>query len=131
MNKGMKYVDGFLLVVKKNKLDDYKAMAQKASKIWKKYGALEYFECVGDDLYPDVPEGMEGITFPELTKINEDEIVIFAFIVYESREKRDEINKKVMKDPEMSPEAWEGKPMPFDMKRASFGGFKTIVEERK
>ena len=130
----MKYVDGFVLVVKKDRIEDYREMAQKASQIWKKYGALEYFECVGDDLNPKILEGMEdmkGTTFPELTKINEDETVVFAFIVYKSREQRDEVNEKVMKDPEMSPEAWEGKEMPFDMKKVSFGGFKVLVEERR
>lgn len=131
MKKDMKYVDGFVLVVKKDKLEDYKKMAQMGSNIWMKYGALEYFECVGDDLDPKVPDEMKGITFPQLTKIDEDETVVFSFIVYESKEKRDEINKKVMSDPQMSAEAWKDKPMPFDMKKLAFGGFRAMVEGKK
>ncbi len=132
----MKYVDGFILVVKKDKLDDYKKMATLAGKIWKKHGALEYLECVGDDLNPKMPEEMKQESmkmrnFSEMAGAEEDEVVIFSFISFESKEHRDEVNKKVMEDPEMSPEEWKDKPMPFEMEKMAYGGFKAIVEERK
>lgn len=123
----MKYVDGFVLVVPKKKLNDYKKMAANGGKIWKKHGALEYFECVGDDLTPNM-EGMKGMTFPKMTKLKAGETVIFSFIVFKSRAHRDAVNAKVMKDPTMG-EEWKDKPMPFDMKRMAYGGFTTIVEE--
>ena len=121
----MKYIDGFVLVVPKNKLEVYREMAQKAGKIWRKHGALEYFECVGDDLSPNTG-GMKILTFPEMAKAKKDEVVMFSFIVYNSREHRDEVNKKVMKDPFMKEQPKE---MPFDMKKMCYGGFKAIVEE--
>lgn len=124
----MKYVDGFVLAVSKDKLEDYRKFAQKAGEIWKKHGALEYFECVGDDMKPHAPgEECETLTFPGLINAKENEEIIFAFIVFESREHRDEVNKKVMNDPEM--ENHEMKETPFDVKRMAWGGFKSIVEE--
>lgn len=122
-----KYVDGFVIVVKKKDLGAYKKMAIWGAKTWKKYGALDYFECVGDDL--KVQKGM-GQGFGKLTNLKKNEMVIFSFIVYKSRKHRDEVNKKVMKEMD-SPEnkkKYENQPMPFDMKRFSYGGFKTIVE---
>lgn len=131
----MSYVDGFVLVVKKDKLDEYREMASIGGKIWKKHGALQYFECVGDDLNPqmpdDVPEEMKGMKmrlFPEMVGTGKGEVVIFSFIIFESKEHRDEVNKKVMADPEMNSEEWKDKPMPFDMRRMAFGGFKVLVE---
>jgi uncharacterized protein YbaA (DUF1428 family) len=124
----MKYVDGFVLVVSEKNLPAYRKMAEKAGKIWMKHGALEYFECVGDDLNPDVPPEMQGIRFPQMIKAGTGETVIFSFIVYKSRAHRDEVNAKVMKDPDMNDPEWKDKPMPFDMKRAAYGGFKVIVE---
>jgi len=126
----MKYVDGFVLVVPKKKIGAYKKMAQMAGKIWKKHGALEYFECIGDDLHPNMG-GVKGTTFPKMAKLRKGETIWFSFIVYKSKEHRNQVNKKVMKDPLMSPEAWKDKPMPFDMKKVAYAGFKTMVEERK
>jgi uncharacterized protein YbaA (DUF1428 family) len=125
----MKYVDGFVLVVPEKNLPAYREMARKAGKIWKGHGALEYFECVGDDLTPDVPPEMKGVRFPEMAGAGPGETVIFSFIVYKSRAHRDEVNAKVMQDPAMNDPAWKDKPMPFDMKRTAYGGFKVIVEE--
>ena len=124
----MKYVDGFVLVVSEKNLPAYRKMAEKAGKIWMKHGALEYFECVGDDLNPDVPPEMQGIRFPQMIKAGTGETVIFSFIIYKSRAHRDEVNAEVMKDPDMNDPEWKDKPMPFDMKRAAYGGFKVIVE---
>lgn len=94
--------------------------------MWKKYGALEYFECIGDDLNP---KGMGAVlTFPKMTKMKPAETVVFSFIVFKSRKHRDQVNAKVMKDPSMSSEAWKDKPMPFDMKKMAYGGFKSIVD---
>ena len=123
----MKYVDGFLIVVPADKLDDYRAMAEEGRDVWMKHGALDYKECVGDDLHPQMG-GMETLPFPTLTGLAADERLIFAFIVYSSRQHRDEVNAKVMSDPAMSPEKMQDKPMPFDFKRFSFGGFEVLVD---
>lgn len=120
-----KYVDGFVLVVSEKKLGEYKKMATMGAKIWKKYGALDYKECVSDDLRPAGMEDMPGL-FPKLTNLKRGERVIFSFIVYKSRKHRDQVNAKVMKDPAMSPENFKG-PMPFDMKRMAVGGFEVLV----
>jgi uncharacterized protein YbaA (DUF1428 family) len=93
------------------------------AKVWKKYGALDYYECVGDDLA--VQHGM-GMGFKKLTKLKPDETVVFSFIVYKSKAHRDQVNKKVMSDPAMN--NFSEKDMPMDMKRFVYGGFKTIVE---
>jgi uncharacterized protein YbaA (DUF1428 family) len=124
----MKYVDGFVLVVSEKNLPAYRKMAEKAGKIWMKHGALEYFECVGDDLDPDVPPEMKGVRFPQMAGAGPGETVVFSFIVYKSRAHRDKVNAMVMKDPAMNDPEWMDKPMPFDMKRAAYGGFKVIVE---
>lgn len=118
-----KYVDGYILPVPKKKLSQYRKMAKVGAKTWKKYGALEYFECVGDDLSP----AFAGITFPQTVKARKNETVIFSFIVYKSRKHRDSVNAKVMKDPIMNDPM--NMPIPFDMKRMVYGGFKAIVEE--
>lgn len=120
----MSYVDGFLLVVKKKNLKAYKAMATVACKVWREHGALDYKECVADDL--KVPPGC-GNSYADLLKCRKDETVVFAFIVYKSRKERDRINAKVMSDPRMN-EAMQGKKMPFDMKRMWVGGFAGLVE---
>lgn len=125
-----KYVDGFLLVVPKNKLAAYRAMAAKGAKIWKKYGALDYVEAVGDDLYPKMtdPTGKEkAAQFPKVAKAKSNETVVFSYIVYKSKAHRDQVNAKVMKDPYMNDPKEMGKEMPFDMKRMAYGGFKVIV----
>jgi uncharacterized protein YbaA (DUF1428 family) len=123
----MKYVDGFLIVVPADKLDAYRAMAEEGRDVWMKHGALDYKECVGDDLHPQMGE-METLPFPTLTGLAADERLIFAFIVYHSKQHRDEVNAKVMADPAMSPEKMMEKPMPFEMKRFSYGGFEVLVD---
>ncbi|OGI29370.1 MAG: RNA signal recognition particle [Candidatus Moranbacteria bacterium RIFOXYA12_FULL_44_15] len=123
-----KYVDGFVIPVSKDKIGEYRKMAKMGAKLWKKYGALEYFECVGDDLSPKMGGGIKFMKFPQLVKAKPGETVVFSFIVYKSRAHRDAVNAKVMKDPMMSDPAWKNKPMPFDMKRMAYGGFKSIVE---
>ena len=123
----MKYVDGFVIVIPKDKLDNYRRLAEEGRDIWMKHGALDYKECVGDDLDPGMG-GMETLTFPQLTGLAPDEAVIFSFIVYNSRQHRDEVNAKVMSDPAMSAEEVKNRPMPFDMKRFSYGGFEVLVD---
>lgn len=123
----MRYVDGFLIVVPADKVDAYRVMAEEGRDVWMKHGALDYKECVGDDLYAQMGE-METLPFPTLTGLAADERLIFAFIVYNSRQHRDEVNAKVMSDPAMSPEQMKDKPMPFEFKRFSFGGFEVLVD---
>ena len=116
------YVDGFVLVVKKKNLPAYRRLAVKAGKVWLDYGALDYRECVGDDVnFPF------GSPVPKLVKLKSDEVVLFSYIVYKSRAQRDRINQKVMTDPRLT-SAMDPKAMPFDMKRMSMGGFKTLVK---
>lgn len=119
------YVDGYILPVPKKKLDAYRSMAKRAGKIWKKHGALEYFECVGDDL----GSKFSGIKFPRTVRAKTGESVIFSFVVFKSRAHRDRVNARVMKDPDIADPAMKDKPMPFDMKRMVYGGFRAIVKE--
>jgi uncharacterized protein YbaA (DUF1428 family) len=121
--KQMKYVDGFVIVVKEENLAAYRRMAKKGEKLWKKYGALEYFECVGDDLTPE----WALLTFPKMAKAREGETVIFSFIIYKSKADRDKVNAKVMLDPVMNDPAMKDT-VPFDLKRMAYGGFRVIVE---
>jgi uncharacterized protein YbaA (DUF1428 family) len=116
----MSYVDGFVLAVPKAKLDDYKKLANLTGPIWMEHGALAYVECIGDD----VPYG-EVTSFPRAVQAKDDEIVVFAWVVYESRQSRDAVMPKVMADPRLTPD-WG--PMPFDMKRMIFGGFQPFME---
>ena len=116
----MSYVDGFIVPVKKDRVADYEKIARDAAAIWLEHGALSVTECVADD----VPHG-EVTSFPRAVQAGDDETVVFSWIVYESRESRDEVNKKVMADPRMHP---DGSEMPFDMKRMFFGGFRPVVE---
>jgi len=126
----MKYVDGFVLVVSEKDLPAYRKMAEEAGEIWKKYGALEYIESVGEDLAPDVPAEMKGVTFPQMAGTKPGETVVFSYILFSSRQHRDEVNAKVMKEMEtvMNKPENKNKPMPFDMKRVAYGGFEVIVE---
>ena len=116
------YVDGFVLPVPSKNLAAYRKMAQKASKIWRDHGALEYRECVADDMEVKV-----GLPFPRGIKAKRDETIVFAWIVYKSRAHRDRVNAKVMKDPRLSDDM-DLKAMPFDCKRMLYGGFKIFVE---
>jgi len=116
----MRYVDGFVVPVAKDKLDAYRRLARKAGTIWKEHGALEYVECIADD----VSVG-KVTSFPRSVKLKDDEVVVFSYIVYRSRAHRDRVNAKVMNDPlfaDMDP-----KNLPFDGKRLVWGGFKEIV----
>lgn len=116
------YVDGFIVPVPKQKLATYFRIAKKASKIWKEHGALEYKECVGDDL--DIKF---CLPFPKGIKTKPGETVVLAYIVYKSRAHRDKVNAKVMKDPRMHA-LCDPKDMPFDCARMLYGGFKTVVQ---
>ncbi len=115
------YVDGYVLVVPKNKTLAYKKMAQLGARLWKKHGALDYKECIIDDAKP------RGIvfTFPVMAKLQKGETVWFSYITYKSRKHRDQVNAKVMKDPAMNDPMY--KDMPMDMKRVACGGFKVVV----
>ena len=117
----MKYVDGFVLPVPKKNLDLYRRISQKAGKIWREHGALEYRECTGDDL--DVKM---VVPFPKTVKLKPGETVVFAWIGFKSRAHRDRVNKKVMKDPRIA--NMSEKQMPFDMRRMAYGGFKVLVD---
>ncbi|CAN7637520.1 DUF1428 family protein [Phyllobacterium sp. LjRoot231] len=116
----MSYVDGFIVAVPKQKLEAYKELARKAGEIWKEHGALAYVECIADD----VPYG-ELTSFPRAVQAKDDETVAFSWIVYESREKRDAINAKVMEDPRLKGSMDN---MPFDGKRMIYGGFAPFME---
>jgi uncharacterized protein YbaA (DUF1428 family) len=118
----MKYVDGFVLAVPKKKIAAYRRLAQKASRIWKEYGALDYKECVGDDLKVKM-----GMPFPRIVKLKPGETIVFAYIVYKSRAHRDSVNAKIMKDPRVAAMC-DPKDMPFDVKRMTYGGFKILVD---
>jgi uncharacterized protein YbaA (DUF1428 family) len=117
----MSYVDGFVLAVPRSKMQSYRQMSQRAGKVWREHGAVEYRECVGDDLKMKM-----GVPFPRLAKAKPGEAVVFSWIVYKSRAHRDRVNAKVMKDPRLAKMMKE--PMPFDVKRMSMGGFKVIVD---
>jgi len=121
-----KYVDGFVFVVPKKKLEAYRKMAQFGKKMWRKYGALDYKECVGDDLRPKGMGGMKHRLFPEMVRAKSGETVWFSFIVYKSKKHRDAVNAKVMKA--MNDPKYKNMPMPFDMKRFAYGGFKVAVD---
>lgn len=115
----MAYVDGFVIPVKKDRLDEYKQIAQRAKEVWEDHGARAYVECVADD----VSDG-ELTSFPRSVQLKEDEVVVFSWIVYDSRAHPDEVNEKVMKDPRMK---MEGKDWPMDEKRMFWGGFEPII----
>ena len=118
----MQYVDGFVLAVPKKNLDAYRRMSKAAGKVWRKYGALQYVEAAGDDL-----KVKYGVSFEKIMKVKQGETVIFSWIVYKSRQHRDQVNKKVMADPSMR-KIMEKGPMPFDLKRMVYGGFKFLVD---
>ncbi|MGH7445881.1 MAG: DUF1428 domain-containing protein [Longimicrobiales bacterium] len=113
------YVDGFVLAIPKDKVDEYRKVAQIGAAVWKEHGALEFRECVGDDL------DVEGMTsFPQQMNAQRGETIVFSWIVFASRAERDRINALVMKDPRTS----ETGPMPFDMQRMVYGGFEVLVD---
>ena len=118
----MHYVDGFVLPILKKNLKAYFQMAKKAGKIWREHGALEYRECVGDDLNVKM-----GLPFPRLAKLKTGETIVFSWIVYKSRTHRDRVNAKVMKDPRINSLCDEDL-MPFEVKRMAYGGFRVLVD---
>ncbi len=117
----MRYVDGFLLAVPKRKLQVYRRIAQRAGRVWREHGALEYRECAGDDLKVTF-----GMSFARTAKLKPGETAVFSWIVYKSRAHRDRVNAKVMKDARMLKLMKD--PMPFDLKRMSYGGFNVLVD---
>jgi uncharacterized protein YbaA (DUF1428 family) len=118
----VKYVDGFLLPIPKKNVQAYRRMAQKAGRIWREHGAIEFRECAGDDLNTKM-----GISFPRLIKLKRGETAMFSWILFKSRSHRDRVNAKVMKDPRVA-KMMNAQAMPFDVKRMAYGGFKTLVD---
>ena len=118
----MAYVDGFVVPVPKKKLQAYRRMARKAGKIWREHGALEFRECVADDV-----KWGKRTSFPRSVKLKAGETVMFSFIVYQSKAERDRVNAKVMKDKRLA-KMMDVKAIPFDAKRMIYGGFKVLVE---
>ena len=115
------FVDGYVLPLPRRHLAAYRRMARKAGRIWREHGALEYRECVGEDLAPKW-----GLPFPRLAKLRSGETVVFSWIVFRSRAHRDRVNARVMKDPRLT--SMQPQTMPFDIKRMAYGGFRTLVE---
>lgn len=118
----MPYVDGFIVPVPKKKLADYKKLSLKCGKVWKDHGAIDYHECVADDVQVG-----KWTSFPRSVKLKKNETVVFAWITYKSRKQRDAVMKKVLKDPRLADMTKPGA-MPFDAKRMIFGGFKSFID---
>ena len=118
----MAYVDGFVVPVPKARLDDYLAMSRSCGAVWRELGALEFRECVGDDVKPG-----KLTSFPQAVDLQDGEVVVFSWIVYESRARRDEINDKVMKDPRLA-EMMDPANLPFDGKRMIYGGYEMRID---
>lgn len=123
-----KYVDGFVLVVPKNKVEEYKKLAEGARDAWMRYGALQYFECRGDDLIPQQVGDLRARAFDDMAGATGDDDVWFSFIVFESKEHRDLVNAKVMEDMNQQSDREDMMSVPFDMKRLAYGGFQVEVE---
>jgi len=117
-----RYVDGFVVPVPRRNVAAYRRMSRKAGRIWREHGALEYVECLADDVKPG-----KWTSFPQAVKLKADEVVVFSWIVFRSRRDRDRVNDKVMKDPRLA-SMMDPKAMPFDSKRMIYGGFKAIVD---
>ncbi len=117
-----RYVDGFVIPLPKKNLAAYRKIARIAGKVWREHGALEYIECIADDVKPG-----KTTSFPQSVKLKSTELVVFSWIIYKSRAQRDHILKKVMADPRLTA-MMDGKAMPFDGRRMIYGGFKSIVE---
>lgn len=118
----MRYIDGFVLPVPKKKLRDYRRMAQKAGKVWREHGAIEFRECVADDVKPG-----KLTSFPQSVKLKRNETVMFSWIVFKSKADRNRVNARVMKDPRITGMG-DVKDMPFDARRMIYGGFKVLVD---
>jgi uncharacterized protein YbaA (DUF1428 family) len=117
-----RYVDGFIVPVPKKSVQAYRRMAQKAGKLWKEHGAVDFVECIADDVKPG-----KTTSFPQSVKLKPDEVVVFSWIAYKSRAHRDRVNKKVMADPRLKA-MMDTKAMPFDGKRMIYGGFSVLVQ---
>lgn len=118
----MRYVDGFVVPVPRSNIEAYKAMSRTCAAVWREHGALEYRECMGDDVKPG-----KLTSFPQSVNLQDDEVVFFSWVVYASRQARDECNDKVMKDPRMS-EIMKAENTPFDGKRLIYGGFEMVID---
>jgi len=118
----MAYVDGFVIPVPRARLEDYKEMSRQCGEIWRELGALEFRECVGDDVKPG-----KLTSFPQSVMLQGDEVTVFSWIVYTSRAQRDEINRKIMDDPRMAV-FMKPENIPFDGKRMIYGGFEMVVD---
>jgi uncharacterized protein YbaA (DUF1428 family) len=118
-----RYVDGFVLPVPKKNLARYQRLAKAAGKLWKEHGALEYRECVGDDLAVKM-----GLPFPRMVRPKKGETIFFSWIAYRSRAHRDRVNDRIMKDPRIGAMMGNDKQMPFDCRRMAYGGFKVLVD---
>jgi uncharacterized protein YbaA (DUF1428 family) len=116
------YVDGFVLPIPKRSIGAYRRMARKAGKVWREHGALEFRECMADDVKPG-----KHTSFPQSVKLKPNEVVWFSWIVFKSRKHRDQVNARVMKDPRLA-DMMDPKDMPFDGKRMIYGGFKVQVD---
>ena len=123
-----KYVDGFVLVVPKKNQEAYRKMAREGARIWLKYGALDYKECVGDDMNPKTGGMSPKLTFPKMIGAGKNETVWFSYIVYKSKKHRDQVNRKVMAEMGKD-EKNKDTPIPFDMKRFAYGGFEVVVDK--
>lgn len=124
----MVYVDGFVIPMLKKNKEAYRKMARVGGKIWKKHGALEYWECVAEELdVKDMMTGKKSSPFVKHLNLKPGETVIFSWIVFKDKKHRNAVNKAVMSDPAMGPEAWKDFAMPFDMTRVNYGGFVPLV----
>jgi uncharacterized protein YbaA (DUF1428 family) len=122
------YVDGFVLVVPKDKAVEYQKMAEGGKEVWMRNGALQYVECMGEDLELKDMGGGKPLSFTELAKAGPNETVWFSFIVFESKQHRDEVNAKVMAEMERESDKYKDAQMPFEVKRMAYGGFEAKVE---
>lgn len=126
-----KYVDGFVIVVPKGRADEYRKMAEEGRDLWMKHGALEYYECKGEDLKQQEMGPYQSRSFSEMSGAEETDDVWFSFIVFESRQHRDEVNKKVMEEMDDASQEQNDFAMPFEMSQMAYGGFEVMVEGRK
>lgn len=123
-----KYVDGFVLVVPKDKVEEYKKMAEGGRDSWMKHGALGYYECRGNDLVPKEMGDQKARAFTEMAGASNGDTVWFSFIIFKSKAHRDEVNKKVIAEMDEKMKDYQDMQMPFDMKQMAYGGFQVEVE---
>ncbi len=123
-----KYVDGYVLVVPNDKTEEYKKIAEQGRDLWMRLGAIGYYECRGDDLVAKDMGGEKAREFPEMADAKDDETVWFSYIIFRSKEQRDEINQRMIEEMNMKAEENGEMSMPFDMQRMAYGGFVVEVE---